>query len=259
MSTHHSTDTEAFRRLLVEDATGRAGEHPEADTLVEYLASELSSEADGLVQDHLAGCKECAQKVLDLECLVFPDEASGELADFMLEAAWRDFQARLTASEPAVPVRSFGWREAIAASLLVATVGLLFSVSQLRQTTSNLRQQVADLTQPQVNPPIIYLDEVTRSEPSGVTAELSADQPFVLLIAIPSTPDTFSNFSATVTSRKRGAVWRASGLGLSEEATLRMRLPRELLPPGDYSVRIEGTVDGGKETIIETSLQILDR
>lgn len=253
-------DSEVFRQVLIEDAKERAGEHPELDTLIEYLADELDPEAQDRVQEHLAGCRSCTQKLLDLEPLVIPDAIPEGVADLQLEAAWRDFQSRAQAPEPVSRSAFFPrWPAALAASLLVAVVGLSAWVNQLQRTTVDLRRQVAELSQPQVNPPIVYLDEVTRSEPSGAVAELPSDQSFVLLIVIPSAPEAYSSFEALLTDSTGDEVWSGEGLELSEEGTLRLRLPRDLLPAGDYQVVIRGVAGDQREKVIESSLRVLYR
>ena len=261
-------DSEVFRAVLIEDARKRAGDHPAIDTLVDYLTDVLEPEADEKVLDHLAACRECVTVVLDLEPLVTPDAAPEGVADLELEAAWRDLQARIKApnrledSGPGSrPLRAPRWTAALAASLLLAVVGLSSWVYLLQRSSVGLRHQVARLSRPQVNPPIVYLDEITRSEPAGAVAELASDQPFVLLIVIPGTPEVFSSYEALLTDDQGGIVWRGAGLELSEEGTLRMRLPRELLPAGDYRVQIQGV--GGdptgelREIVIDTSLRVV--
>ncbi len=261
MSTDHTSDTDVFRRVLIAAAQTRAGEHPELDAMIAYLKDELEPEQDDAIQEHLAGCRECGRKALDLAELVTPDGSSGVVADLEKESAWRGLRSQLeSTSELRTPLTAspHGRRlwMAAAATFLVSTLGLLFSVTQLRESNSGLEQQVARLTRPRVNPPIVYLDEITRSDPSAATAALSTDQPFVLFIAILSAPDAYSSFAAELTNERGEVVWSGSELSLSEEETLRIRLPRELLPEGDYAMRVQGVSDDASETLIRTRLRI---
>lgn len=269
MRTDHKSDSEVFRAVLIEDARARAGEHPELDALVDYLADALDSDSNERIRDHLVACPDCATAVLDLETLMQPDApAQDRVADLGIESAWRALEPRLADSLEAEMSKAGAgahggsrWPMALAASLLVATVGLSVWVSQLLESKADLSEQVAGLSAPQVNPPIVYLDGVTRSEPGARVVTFSPQQPFALLIAIPSAPELFSSYEAVLTDSADTVVWSGNGLELSEESTLRLWLPRVLLPEGDYEIRIRGLgVDPAApptEPVVATPLQVV--
>lgn len=269
MKTDHTSDNEAFRETLIEEARGRAGDHPGVDSLVDYLGGSLDADSEERIRDHLVACPECASATLDLDSLMQPDEANREdVADLEIESAWRALAARIepdTRSREVAAARSAGlprWAVAVAASLLVATVGLSVWVSQLLEARAELSDRVAALSQPQVNPPIVYLDAVTRSEPSGIETEIAPNQPFVLLIAIPSAPELFSSYEAAITDASDAVIWSGDGLVLNEEGTLRLWLPRTLLPEGDYQVRIRGLgadSSAAEDAEIVTLLRVVHR
>lgn len=264
MEKDRKSDNEAFREVLVEEARALAGVHPGVDSLVDYLGGVLDSEEDERVRDHLVACAECAGTVLDLDPLMKPEvQARDGVVDLEVESAWRALQSELDAPDRGRSSTASRWPMALAASLMIATLALSAWVTQLLRSTSELRQQVAQLSQPLVNPPILYLDGVTRNQRTGAVVEFSPEKPFVLLIAIPGTSERFASYEAVLNDASGGVVWRGSGLGLSVEDTLRIQLPRDLLPEGEYTVRIEGIREEParpeNELLIESSLRVVHK
>lgn len=252
MTTDHRDDTAAFRALLIEDAKRRAGPHPDLDTLVDYATDRLDEEQDERVRDHLAACRDCGTLVLDLEPLANPDAPTEGVADLELEVAWKDLRSRMEASTRAGrPAPAARWPMALAASLLVAVVGLSTWVVQLQE-------QVADFSRPQANLPVFYVDELTRSSGSDV-AEVSVPSGasyFVLIFASAELGAHESYALAFVDAAGR-EVLRSSGLQLSESGGLRIGLPRDLLPAGDYLIRLSA-IDGDRERALEEYRRRID-
>jgi hypothetical protein len=270
MTTERTNDSHVFKDVLIEDARARAGDHPGLDALVDYFAGGRDPESEDRIRDHFAGCPECAAKALDIQILMEPDGAGQSgVADLEIESAWRALQSRLQTPvgfEESIDSRPRGagrWPMALAASLLVATVGLSVWVSSLLDSKAELRGQVAELSEPRVNPPIVYLDGITRSEPAGSLVTFAPGQPFALLIAIPSTPDFYSSYEAVLSDDAGAIVWSGEGLELSEESTLRLWLPRTLLAEGSYELRIRGLgedrVASSEEPVITALLRVVYR
>lgn len=270
MTTDRTSDSDVFKQVLIEDARARAGDHPGLDALVDYFAGGQGPESEDRIRDHFAGCPECAAKGLDIQMLMVPEVAAqSEAADLEIESAWRALQSRLHAPvglEESIDSRPHGagrWPMALAASLLVATVGLSVWVSRLLESKAELRARVAELSEPRVNPPIVYLDGITRSEPAGSLVAFAPGQPFALLIAVPSTPDFYPSYEAVLTNDAGAVVWSGGGLELSEESTLRLWLPRALLPEGSYELRIRGLggdrIASSEEPVITASLRVVYR
>src|SRR5215475_3253408 len=104
------------------------GPHPDPDELAAYHDGELSAERERRVQDHLVACHECARLLLDLNGLADPDFGAGTGVDDK-EAVWQRLREKTQAGTSVVPFRrptlsSSRWLQALAASLLVATIGL---------------------------------------------------------------------------------------------------------------------------------------
>ncbi|MCP4898324.1 MAG: hypothetical protein GY906_15225 [bacterium] len=246
MTTNHKNDSEVFRAVLIEEVRARGGDHPEINTLVDYLTGALDPKADGRVQDHLAACHECATKVLDLEPLVEPDAVPEGVADLELETAWRDLRSRIRASEnvrrSTVARR---WSTALAASLLVATAGLSVWVSQLQQATTDLRQQIVEFSKPQVNLPVFYVDELTRSSNRGLVAiEVPLEASYFVLIFSSAEVGSYEHYELVFANSEGTEVMRSGGLKESDSGGLRLGLARGALPAGDYLIRLEAQDDG---------------
>ncbi len=151
------SDSPALAAMLAEAAASRVGDHPEVEELARYFDDALPPEAEARVQDHLVACRTCTRTLLDLEPLMSPGPRTAEgVADLEVAAAWRELKARAGETEARSPrVASQRWLAAVAASFLVATLGLSAWVAQLRGT-------VSELSTPQSNFEILYF-ESTRS------------------------------------------------------------------------------------------------
>lgn len=253
MTTDHQDDSEVFRAILIEDALERAGDHPELDELVDYLTDALQPDADERVRDHLAACRECATAVLDLDPLVKPDAAPEGVSNLGLEAAWRGLQSRIRAAETSSRAPGVSrWPVALAASLLVAVVGLSVWVNQLQRSTADLEQQVAQLSRPQVNLPLFYVDELTRSSRRDlIEIEVPpAASYFVLIFASPDL-GTHENYEVRFLDTEGKDVFRSGDLQLSDSGGLRLGLPRGLLPEGEYLIRLRAADGTGQQSIEE--------
>src|SRR4051812_39568903 len=123
--------------------------HPEPETLAAYHAGELPEGEAQRLQDHLLACRECAALLVDLDGLADPAFGAGSLSAADQEALWGRIQGEIKKEEtplaPVVPLRrpaspsgSPRWLMALAASLLVATVGLSAWVVSLRRTVETL-------------------------------------------------------------------------------------------------------------------------
>ncbi|MEM7587722.1 MAG: zf-HC2 domain-containing protein [Acidobacteriota bacterium] len=257
-------DSEALVATLARAAQGSVGEPLDIEVLVAYHRNELPPEEAERVQDHLVGCPRSAQTLLDLSS--FESDASRDsdaVTDLSAVAAWRSFKPRITTAnddegDRAKPRSVWNARSplvAIAASLLMAVVGLSLWVAQLRGTNSGLEQTVAQLSQVQVNPPVFYLDETTRDADSDVAAEVAANHPFFLVTVIPGSTEDFPAYEAEVENAAGQVIWNQT-IALTDAATLRLMLPRQDFPAGDYQVRLFGRDGERKELLNDGTLNL---
>ena len=237
---------------MIEDALERAGEHPELDTLVDYLSDTLDEDQDERMRDHLAACKQCGAKVLDLEPLVNPEAPPEGVADLALEVAWKDLKSRMqVAQAPRSAPGAARWPMALAASMLVGVVGLSVWVTELRRSTGQLREQVAGLSRPQVNLPLFYVDELTRSSTNEATpVEVPAEAMYFVLIFSSAEFGGYDSFELDFTDAEGREVLRSTGLELSESGGLRLGLSRDVLPADEYRIRLSA-LDGGEPRVLE--------
>ncbi len=238
-SSHDMTDDQALAAALAETAGHRADDHPQLDELGDYLAGALAPAGEARVQDHLVACRDCTGRLLDLESLSAPGPQAAEgVADLALAAAWREQKTRIADLENAHRRRRIQrWVSAVAASFFVATVGLSVHVSQLRRT-------IAGLEAPTANVVTAYLEpSTTRSTTAPVTLTVGEGQRLAVFFLTPPTAPAFASYDVEVLGAAGSRVLQVSGLELSELDNLRAGIPLELMPAGDYEVRLYG-VDG---------------
>src|SRR5712691_6211703 len=121
------TDSEALIAALAEQARRAAGENPdpEPEELLDYLAGRLTPEDEQRLDRELLASPAATRALLDLADLEAAGAAAGEAhpAELAVRAGWRDLERRL----PGAAARSRRppvWLAAVAASLLLTTVGL---------------------------------------------------------------------------------------------------------------------------------------
>ncbi len=230
------TDTQALAAALAEDAAKHAGEHPELDELADYLAGSLAPETEARIQDHLVACRACTTKLLDLETLFQPDSPNTNgVVDLAKAAGWREQKTRIADLENARGrQRTLRWASVIAASFFVATVGLSVHVSQLQQTIAGLRAPTANVV-------TAYLDDpTTRSTADAVKVQISDSQRLAVFFLTPPQTPPFDEYEVEVLDAAGTQVLQISRLEPSEDDNLRIAVPLELMPGGDYEVRLDG-------------------
>ncbi len=246
-STTNETISRTLASALAEDAGKRAGDHPRLDQLADYLASELTPDVESRIQDHLVACRACSDQLLDLETLSEPDRQTAPgVADLALAAAWREQRARIAAvGVTRRRQRTMRLVSALAASFFIAAIGLSAQVSQLRR-------MVAELGRPEINLPIAYLDaSATRGETPPITIERGESDRSLVLTLTPTGSQSWPEYGVEVLSDAGSKVWAGRGLVRNDFGTLRLRMPRALLPTGDYEIRLDG-LDGERRERLQT-------
>jgi hypothetical protein len=248
-----------MREAMAELAAARGpATHPDPDELAAYHAAELPPERERRIQDHLAACRECAGLLLDLDGLADPETAAGSgLAG--KEAVWQRLRQEIQpapgkdvfGAAPVTPIRRAGvssprWLHALAASLLIATVGLSLWVAALRRT-------VDELSRPQPNAPLLDLySGVARGEGSGRPAlTVPADARLFTLILNPAGRRS-TRYRVVIERAAGGEVWSGE-LEPNPFGSLSLTLSRRALGPGDYRIRL--LAEGG-ELIEEYALRV---
>jgi len=242
--------------------------HPEPATLAAYHAGELTGEEEARLQDHLVSCRECAALLLDLDGLADPGFGAGSLSPADQEALWGRIQGEVRkeapppAPAPLAPViplrrppaspRSAGsprWLQALAASLLIATLGLSGWVVSLRH----------ELSRPQANAKVVELfSGAARSEERSYVVPADAPRRFTLVLHL-SGADRAARYRMEIVRADGARVADVPGLLLDAKlGTLSLELSRDEIGPGDYRLRLFGGAGRGapEEPVAEYPLRV---
>ena len=251
--------SDALRAVLHEEALARAGAHPELERLADYLDGALDDEAEERLRDHLASCRACADRLLEMSPLMQPDERPEEgVAGLEIEAAWRRLRGR-TEADRAVAVPSRGLR-ALAASLAVAALALGLWAGRLQQVNRELRSRVAEASARVANLPVLYLNGARRAvETESRTLEVPESAgSFALFFSITEARPA-TEYGVRFLDAAGGLGLDAGGLVVSESGGLRLGLPRGLLPAGEYRMELRARRDGDWKLEREYRLTIVYR
>ena len=110
---------------------------------------------------------------------------------------------------------------------------------------------------PLVNVPFAYLAprDPTRGEPMGLTVPQEASYLFLVLQVLDTRP--FQDLRLEIVRRDTGArVWSRNGLIRNKTNEVRLALPLELLPVGEYRLHLFGLEGGTVEPMGEYELKI---
>ncbi len=161
---------EEFRREIAaaveSDVQPMGPGHPHIDELIAYQLGQSSTRQATELQEHLLTCPECVELLLDLKTFVTAEAATDDApSSFEAAAGWRSLRPRLQR-----PSGSTRWL--LAASILIALVGLSSWALVERKTASGLRLEMARLSLPQPDVPIVdlYPESVERGPSAASTA-----------------------------------------------------------------------------------------
>lgn len=217
-------DREALIAALAEEARSRAGETPEPEELLDYLAGRLAPEDEERLGRELPASPEATRALLDLADFEAAGAAAGSRPpEVAVQAGWRELQGRLPDARRPWPRRLPALLSAAAAGLLVTTVGLGTWVWRLQ----------SELDRPIANLPSLELLAVTRAgrEPA---AELPAGAR-LRLVLFPQ--ERCPGYEAELEGPKSGDRLTIEGLERDEMGRL---TPLLRLEPGSYRLRLYG-------------------
>jgi hypothetical protein len=239
--------------------------HPEPETLAAYHAGELGESEAQRLQDHLLACRECAALLLDLDGLADPAFGAGSLSEADQEALWGRIEAEIQKEAPAlapvVPLRRPSrssrstpqprWLQALAAALLVATVGLSAWVTSLRHS-------VEALNRPEPNAPVIDLySGASRSSGSPQpSATIPRDFRFFTVILHPPHARSTSRYRVEIVRADGGSVWSRDGVAPDPLGPLPLTLTRSLIGPGEYRIRLFDGTGNPREPLVDYGLRV---
>ncbi len=106
-----------------------------------------------------------------------------------------------------------------------------------RDVRTRLAEQIARLTQPQVNTPIFSLGLVRGAEPTPTRIDLGRDPEWIVLsVELPA--EEAPSYRAALTTGDR-TVWKGEGLKAGADGTVAIALYSTLLAPGSYRLKLE--------------------
>lgn len=218
-------------------------EHLAAERLIAYDNGELSAEEYVAVEEHLASCSFCHERLLDLRCFLFPlpeDLPAEGVADFETAAQWRALQRRLQ-PRPARLRRVFSTPGFSVAAVLAVVLGLAaYRIVSLEQELAN---PITDL-------------RATTLEATGSRKAEPATQPqrFELghVAAFEILPEQTYPRYRLIFRDANGQVLKSveDTEDAGQEGIITLFLPRRFLPPGLYRVEVVGLA--GAEHSIRT-------
>jgi hypothetical protein len=232
----------------------QAGPHLEPDELAAYHAGELAANDAERALGHLVACPECTGLLLDLNALMEPKpDAAPAVSDHGKAAVWRNLREEI--GHPEIGRRRSSppfWLSAIAAALLVSTVGLSVWVANLRRT-------VDELSRPQINAPVLDLYEGTVRGGESIAPGLAVPPGarFFTLILNPAGRRRFERYRVEIVPAQGGAAaWSGQDLAPNAYGSFSLIVPRRALGAGDYRVRLLGLTGTGVEPIEEYALRV---
>lgn len=199
--------------------------HPAAERLSAYQAHELPPEENDAIQEHVASCSLCAERLLDLQRFMefAPQESRQSAADLETAREWRKLRKRIRI-EP--PRQLYRWR-AVAA---VLALGLAWTFYQLVALERELAKPVTDL-------------EIRTLEALGSRkAEPSAAVPRSLKLGGVIALDTHSGYPRYRLNflDENGRVRRSVEDTEDENGMITLFLPQRFLPSGRYQIEVVG-------------------
>jgi hypothetical protein len=252
----------AVSELLAEERQ-HLGPHPAPEGLAAYHRGTASPEEEERVQEHLAACPECTALLLDIAGLSNPSSGNA-VSQVEVAAAWRVVRGHLRQETAATGgIGRLGkaapgtrrtlrppWLHSLAAVLLVA-VGLL------AYRVVGLQQRVGDLSQPQLNAPVLDLRPSVRAEEVGATVpEVPSQARLFTLVINPIGPVSPGVYEAEIVNAAGKQVWIGRGLEANSFGSFSLALSRQTLCAGEYSLRLFSLAAGNRRSIGEYAFRV---
>jgi hypothetical protein len=132
-------------------------------------------------------------------------------------------------------------------------------IQEDRERIADLEKRLNDAgrVQPLVNSPFVWLSpkDPVRGDPDVVPLPPGARYLFLILTVADLQP--YPEYRLEIQKKDTGkAVWNASGLHQTGTLAVSVALPRDLLPPGDYRLRLFGLREGKAQTVGEYEMRI---
>ena len=250
-------------RKWAEEARTQSGEHPEAARLVAFAEDTLDPAAAERLRDHLALCRECSRRVLELRGAL----ADGEVLDFRAQAPadvpalsaaevereWQRLWGSVRAAERRPVARRPAGRAApwvpwaLAAGLLVTTLGASGWVVALQRRLGAPAQPRTDA--------VLVEWTATGGTLRGEPVVASAAAP--LFFAVQAAPRRDEGgFRWEIVGAGGRRVWSSPPLPRPARDRFVLELPARFLAPGGYRLRLTASGPQGSRELAVQELQI---
>jgi len=229
---------------VIDDVADR--EHPAAERLSAYLANELSPEESDAIQEHVASCRLCAERLLDLQGFLGfkPQETSQGVTDLETAREWRRLWERIggiekqgsldSSLERGRLLRSLRTFQVLAAVLGALSIGLTVYAVRLQGWPREI-YPIPEKT-------VVF----ARMRSAGTLEEIDIKPPVALKFFVDADYPRYA-----VEIRARGGRLLYSYDRYRKADLDRSTLPLEAgdLAPGTYSLRLLGVRNGRPEPI----------
>jgi hypothetical protein len=117
-----------------------------------------------------------------------------------------------------------------------------------REARARTQEQLAQASKPEGNFPIVFLNVERGAGPAGEEPTQRVRRPAAgRIILTPAIDPPFQpSYRAVLRDRQGHEIWRWQGLQPNERDELSLSVPVSLIPPGDYSLSVEGITPGAK-------------
>jgi hypothetical protein len=235
--------------------------HPPVTALAAWRRGDLGAAESAAVERHLAACRECVDLLLDLADVERPGAgaesdlpADGEVAAAVQEVVDAAFGRRRSAPAPRT------WLRALAATLLLGTIGLGVFAARLVREKRRLEADLAAALlapgweRPQAGVPVVDLYPrgfTPRGPGEGQRVEVPRGAGLVVLILTPPASATvYPAYRVALVGAGGRELWQAPATA-GDGGSFVVALPRRWAEERGLTVRLTGRGEDGGERVVE--------
>lgn len=223
-------------------------DHPASERLSAFEANELPLAEQAAVQQHLASCSFCTERLEDLRRFLAPmpeDRAAEGIVDLEAAADWRKLRREMHVS-PARWRRAFTSAGAVVAAMLA--VGLAWASYRIVSLEADLAKPITDL------------QTTTLRATGSRRAESGAPGPQSFKLGHVAAFETLSDHPygryRLIFRDEKGHI-KNSVEDTEEDGMITLFLPRSFLPPGLYRIQVVGLDGAAVHPVRDFEVRIL--
>lgn len=232
---NNERDLKASIRELVTALEGSLEEHPAPEELQDFVVGDLPEPERQRIEEHLALCRECARKALDLAESPEPVRRGALVTERELEVQWERFRVNVAPVTRARQSRKF---LPLAAVLLAGIIGLTAWGARELQDLRGL--------------PYVAYVATTRGSLDQEAIRLPSWAGRLELMLSLETP-TYPEYGVEMVAADGRQVWSKRGIPRQDDDTVVVSVPVRLLSKGTYKIRLSGPQG---QTVAENKVRI---